>query len=139
MRPPPLPAEASRWVRVDVARGSMPYSAVTQPFPVLEERRNAVLDARRADDAGPSDFDEDRAFCVKENPGVRLRRPQFRRHPSVATCHVSPFSVLTHFEVFLQGMPEVDVSGQRVDLLALDEDLHALDRRQVGRERVDDR
>jgi hypothetical protein len=33
-----LPAAASRPDRVDVARGSMPYSAVTQPLPVL--RRN---------------------------------------------------------------------------------------------------
>ena len=38
VRPPTLPAVASRCVRVDVARGSMPYSAVTQPLPVL--RRN---------------------------------------------------------------------------------------------------
>ena len=36
-------------------------------------------------------------------------------------------------------MPEVDVSGQRVDFLAVDEDLHARDRRQVHRQRVDDR
>ena len=38
VRPPTRPAEASRCVRVDVARGSMPYSAVTQPLPLL--RRN---------------------------------------------------------------------------------------------------
>ncbi len=33
MRPPCLPALASRRVRDAVARGSMPYSAVTQPRP----------------------------------------------------------------------------------------------------------
>ena len=38
VRPPTLPCEASRAVRVLVARGSMPYSAVTQPLPV--PRRN---------------------------------------------------------------------------------------------------
>jgi hypothetical protein len=38
VRPPTLPADASRWFRVVVDRGSMPYSAVTQPFPEL--RRN---------------------------------------------------------------------------------------------------
>ena len=38
VRPPTLPLRASRCVRVVVARGSMPYSAVTQPLPVL--RRN---------------------------------------------------------------------------------------------------
>ena len=38
VRPPTLPCEASRAVRVLVARGSMPYSAVTQPLPL--PRRN---------------------------------------------------------------------------------------------------
>jgi hypothetical protein len=38
VRPPTFPVLASRCVRVLVARGSMPYSAVTHPFPVL--RRN---------------------------------------------------------------------------------------------------
>ncbi len=38
VRPPTLPDVASRCVRVLVARGSMPYSAVTQPLPLL--RRN---------------------------------------------------------------------------------------------------
>ena len=33
VRPPCLPAAASRRVRSSVARGSMPYSAVTQPRP----------------------------------------------------------------------------------------------------------
>ena len=35
-------------------------------------------------------------------------------------------------------MPQVDVSGERVDFFAVDEDLHARDRRQVDRQRVDD-
>ena len=35
-------------------------------------------------------------------------------------------------------MAQVDVAGERVDFLAVDEDLHALDRRQVDRDRVDD-
>ena len=38
VRPPTLPLDASRVERVLVARGSMPYSAVTHPLPVL--RRN---------------------------------------------------------------------------------------------------
>ena len=37
---------------------------------VAEERRHAILDARRADDARPSDFDQDRAFGVKEESRV---------------------------------------------------------------------
>ena len=45
VRPPCLPVAASRRLRVCVARGSMPYSAVTQPRPVL--RRNAGTPLRR--------------------------------------------------------------------------------------------
>ena len=36
-------------------------------------------------------------------------------------------------------MPQVDVTGERVDFLAVDQDLHARDRRQVDGQRVDDR
>jgi hypothetical protein len=35
VRPPTFPDVASRVVRVVVARGNMPYSAVTQPLPVF--------------------------------------------------------------------------------------------------------
>ncbi len=38
VRPPILPRSASRAVRVRVARGSMPYSAVTQPRPELRSQ-----------------------------------------------------------------------------------------------------
>jgi hypothetical protein len=38
VRPPCRPRAASRGLRVWVARGSMPYSAVSQPLPLL--RRN---------------------------------------------------------------------------------------------------
>ena len=34
----PCPCDASRWVRVLVARGSIPYPAVTQPLPVLRRK-----------------------------------------------------------------------------------------------------
>ena len=34
VRPPCLPAVASRFMRLPVERGSMPYSAVTQPWPL---------------------------------------------------------------------------------------------------------
>ena len=35
-------------------------------------------------------------------------------------------------------MPQVDVPGKRVDLLAVDQNLHALYRRKIRRQRVDD-
>ena len=43
----------------------MPYSAVSQPSPrALEERRHALLDARRAQHARVADLDQHRAFGV---------------------------------------------------------------------------
>ncbi|MCY1427578.1 hypothetical protein D9M71_434290 [compost metagenome] len=39
VRPPCLPRTASRWVREPVARGSMPYSAVSQPWPCPLRKR----------------------------------------------------------------------------------------------------
>ena len=71
VRPPTLPLDASRVERVVVARGSMPYSAVTQPLPV--PRRNggtrsstlAVQITRRL-----ADLDQDRAFGVEQVVGA---------------------------------------------------------------------
>ena len=67
VRPPTLPCEASRVVRVEVARGSMPYSAVTHPFPEL--RRNgghAVLDRRGADHLRAPGLDEHGPLRVEQ-------------------------------------------------------------------------
>jgi hypothetical protein len=47
VRPPTLPAVASRPERVDVARGSMPYSAVTQPLPA-PRRKGGTLSSMLA-------------------------------------------------------------------------------------------
>ena len=45
----------------------------------------------------------------------------------------------THGDSCASGRPQIDVAGERVDLLAVDEHLHRRDRRQVGGQRVDDR
>ena len=67
VRPPTRPDDASRCVRVVVARGSMPYSAVTHPLPELRrKRRHAVLDAGRADHFRLARFHEDRSFRVDQ-------------------------------------------------------------------------
>ena len=57
-------------LRVWVARGSMPYSAVTQPWPL--PRRNAApfLDARGAQHARVAELDQHRAFGVPREPRV---------------------------------------------------------------------
>ena len=41
VRPPWPPRAASRWVRVLVARGNMPYSAVIQPSPLPRSQAGA--------------------------------------------------------------------------------------------------
>jgi hypothetical protein len=43
VRPPCLPLAASREVRVWVARGNMPYSAVTQPSPLPRRKPGALF------------------------------------------------------------------------------------------------
>ena len=56
-------------------------------------------------------------------PGVMRVGRSSRRQPSVGSrVMMSPIRpVLTHCQVLLQRMPEVDVAGERVDLLAVDE------------------
>jgi hypothetical protein len=58
-------------MRVDVARGSMPYSAVTQPFPVLRRNggtRSSTL-AVQMTRVRPTSINTDPSACI-ENPGV---------------------------------------------------------------------
>ena len=87
VRPPTLPAVASRVVRVDVARGSIPYSG---SHPALagaaEELRDAVLDAGRAHDARAAGLDEHRAFRVHHRVGSHGDRSQLRR-PTAINAH----------------------------------------------------
>ena len=55
----------------------MPYSAVTQPWPrAAQERRNPVLDARRAQHAGGAEADQHRALGVRGIAAHELQRPQ---------------------------------------------------------------
>ena len=141
VRPPTLPALASRCVRVEVARGSMPYSAVTQPLPVLRRNggtRSSTLAVQT------------RAFCrprsapslrrASRNPGVIFVSRSCAGGAAVdSRSHQSPFSVFDPLQALLERMPQVDVTGQCVDLLAVDENLHPRDRRQVHGDRIDDR
>ncbi len=66
VRPPTLPADASRWLRVDVARGSIPYSAVTQPFPLLRRKggtRSSTL-AVQMTRVSPTSTSTDPSACL---------------------------------------------------------------------------
>jgi hypothetical protein len=51
-------------LRVCVARGSMPYSAVTQPWPLPRRKGGRLLRPRRAQHAGVAHLDQHRAFGV---------------------------------------------------------------------------
>ena len=77
VRPLCLPRAASRAERVWVERGSMPYSAVTQPWPL--PRRNGghgLLDAGGAQHLGVAELDQHRAFGVLGEPAREADRAQ---------------------------------------------------------------
>src|SRR5476649_1624796 len=123
-------------MRVLVARGSMPYSAVTQPFPEL--RRNGgtrsstlavqmtlVLPALMSTD--PS------AWIVYSGISVVSRSSSAGRLSDRMTV-----SLLDPREIFRERSPKIDVTRQRLDRFAVHEHLHAAHRRQVHGEGVDD-
>ena len=63
--------------RVCVERGSIPYSAVSQPFPrALQERRHALLDARGAQHARVAGAHQHRAFGVARPAALEHERSQ---------------------------------------------------------------
>ena len=67
VRPPTLPAEASRVERVVVARGSIPYSPVTQPLPVLRRNggtRSSTL-AEQMTRVRPTSMSTDPSACMR--------------------------------------------------------------------------
>ena len=89
VRPEGRPLLTSRGVRLAVARGSMEYSAVTQPLPVL--RRNGgtrIFHGGGAQHLGVAHFDQGRTFRGHQVAGNNLHRaeavrvPVIRSHPS---------------------------------------------------------
>ena len=63
VRPPTGRARLRARCACSCERGSMPYSAVTQPRPLsAEERRDALLDRRGADDARGAHLDQHRTL-----------------------------------------------------------------------------
>jgi hypothetical protein len=74
-------------VRLCVERGSMPYSAVTQPWALpLRERRHFRLDGSRAKDARVAELCEHRSFGMAR---------EVRRQPHLAHF-VAPASARPH-------------------------------------------
>ena len=67
VRPPTRPLTDSRSERVFVERGSISYSAVTQPGALaLEPARHALGERRGAQHPRPAELDEDAALGVVE-------------------------------------------------------------------------
>src|SRR5215218_2312039 len=121
-------------MRVFVARGSMPYSAVTQPLPVLRRNggtRSSTLAVQITFVRPTSIRTEPSAWARK--PGVMVvGRGSEGARPSLRIMYY-PIKALG------ERMPQVDMTCECVDFLAAHENLHALDRRQVHGEGVDDR
>src|SRR6186997_3517650 len=132
VRPDCLPRAASRSLRVLVARGSMPYSAVTQPLPVLRRNggtRSSTLAVQMTRVRPTSISTEPSAWARK--PGVIVvGRRSVGARPSLRVMY-DPFKALG------ERMTQVDMTCERVDFLAVDENLDFGDRRQVHRQRVD--
>src|SRR5215210_2452579 len=132
VRPPTFPVLASRWVRVLVARGSIPYSAVTQPLPVLRRKggtRSSTL-AVQMTLVRPTSISTEPSACARKPGVIVVGRSCEEERPSMRVMNY-PFHVLR------ERMPQVDMTGERVDFLAVDQDLHARDGGQVHRHRVD--
>jgi hypothetical protein len=76
VRPPTFPADASRCVRVEVARGSIPYSAVTQPLPLLRRNggtRSSTL-AVHITRVRPASMSTDPSACIVKDGVIRVGR-----------------------------------------------------------------
>ena len=121
---------AGRRFALRARRGRARQHAVFRGDPALagvaQERRHAILDAGRADDARAADLDQDRAFGVREEAGVMRRRTQVARRAAIASVHHHLLVRLDPLQLLLERMAQVDVAGERVDFLAVDQDLHPL-------------
>ncbi len=127
-------------MRVDVARGSMPYSAVTQPLP--EPRRNggtwSSIDAVQITRVRPTSMSTEPSACTLKSGVICVGRMASASRPSRRVmCGYCPFR--THLSERREWRAQVDVARQRVDFLAVDENLHGGHVGQIDGERIDDR
>src|SRR5688500_19099978 len=118
VRPPTFPADASRVVRVDVARGSMPYSAVTHPLPLPRRNggtRSSTLAAQMTR-VRPTSISTDPSAC-KRKFGVRT--------VGRSSCGARSFWRIQTL-IFAEWPPQVHMTGERVDFMTVDQQLHLL-------------
>src|SRR3954462_3533744 len=124
-------------MRVLVARGSMPYSAVTQPFPVLRRNpgtRSSTL-AVQMTFVWPALISTDPPAWIRSSGMIVVSRSLFEGRLSDRIL----VSLLDPAQILGERLPQIDMAGERLDFLAVDEHLHGGDRGQVDGERVDDR
>ena len=128
--------------------GGARQHAVLRRHPALarpaEERRDFVLHTGRADDARLTDLDQHRAFSVRQKMGVMetWRNSSGERSFSRVMRGKQEYQLWRRREqrvVLLQRSAKIDVAGERVGLSAVDENLHLLQRRKIGEQRVHDR
>src|SRR3954469_25906791 len=123
-------------MRVLVARGSIPYSAVTQPLPLLRRNggtRSSTL-AVQMTLVCPALISTDPSACIVKFGMMVVSRSSFAGRWSDRMTA----SLLDERQIFRERAAQIDVTGERLDFFAVDEHLHCGDRRQVVGERVDD-
>src|SRR5438128_8168317 len=133
VRPPTLPAEASRCVRVLVARGSMPYSAVTQPLPVLRRNCGTLSSTLAAQMTRvlPVSISTEPSACIRKFGVIVVGRSCCADRSSDRISGIYGF--INHkghqdhsfypTQILDERTFEIDVARQRVDFLAVDEQL----------------
>src|SRR5258706_4520381 len=109
VRPDCLPRAASRSVRVLVARGSMPYSAVTQPLPVSRRKggTRSSTDAVQSTRVSPNSTSTEPSACrVRPRVSRTVRSSSGRRPLGLPFVLIAPAS-LARSQVLAQGRLEL--------------------------------
>src|SRR3990172_221978 len=140
VRPDTFPFAASRGIRSFEERGSMLYSAVTQPVPV-PFRNGGTLSSTVAAQitlVSPTSMSTEPSACFKNRGVITTRRGSSICRPS--TRFILVFGALRRRPQVRGRAPvgngEVQVTGDRLDLQSFDKNPHRLDRRKVGDERL---
>src|SRR5262245_28751743 len=110
----------------------MPYSAVTQPLPLLRRKggtRSSTL-AVQITRVRPTSINTDPSACARKPGVIFVERSSEAERPSLRVMS-NPFEALG------ERMAQVDVTCERVDFLAVDQDLHPRNRRQIDGQGVD--
>src|SRR5215471_6989986 len=111
----------------------MPYSAVTQPFPVLRRKggtRSSML-AVQITFVRPTSMSTDPSACARKFGVMVVGRGSAAERPSMRVMYY-PVHALS------ERMPQVHMTRECVDFLAVYQNLHARDGGQVDSQRVDD-